>query len=159
MPSDVTISLSETSKYEQASASSHPTLVTAGGGGGGGRRRRPRRVRRRHPARPSPRPGEGVHLASRRRAARFAGDGQLVPTHKVRYLTWLFSKDEDHLQSACATKVVMSSFSLQKHENGRVNVSQPFFTHKLSPRQAPAMTYRLRRTTARWLKTKRRRNR
>lgn len=36
MPSDVTISLSETSKYEQASASSHPTLVTAGGGGDGG---------------------------------------------------------------------------------------------------------------------------
>ena len=36
MPNDVTISRSETSKYEQASASSHPTLVKGGGEGGGG---------------------------------------------------------------------------------------------------------------------------
>ena len=36
MPSDVTISLSETSKCTQASASSHPTLARGGGDGGGG---------------------------------------------------------------------------------------------------------------------------
>ena len=51
-------------------------------GGGRGRRRRrrrrPRRVSRRHFARPSPRPGKGVHLASR--AARFAGRCTAVPT-------------------------------------------------------------------------------
>ena len=59
-----------------------------GGRGRRRRRRRQRRVRRRHSARPSPRPGEGVHLASR--AARFAGGARWCPHKKFEFVMFDF---------------------------------------------------------------------